>query len=113
MVYQNTDPHGTAFTVSIDHKTTTTGISAIERATTILEILNLKLQKHQFQKTRSRLSFNRKRRGSTTKGRPYRSSCGLSIPLWSEPAGVICEIVKEDGTMARVPDLKKIAMNII
>ncbi len=109
MVAENTDPHGTAFTVSIDHETTKTGISAFERARTIKELLNPESTPSHFKRPGHVFPLIAKEGGVLTRGGHTEAAVDLASLCDAEPAGVICEIVKEDGTMARVPDLQKIA----
>jgi 3,4-dihydroxy-2-butanone 4-phosphate synthase/GTP cyclohydrolase II len=107
MVSDNSALHGTAFTVSIDAigPGMTTGISARDRAETIMAAMdqssrpeNLARPGHVFP-LRARPGGVLERRGQTEAAVDLASLAGLS------PAGVICEIVNDDGTMARVPDL--------
>jgi 3,4-dihydroxy 2-butanone 4-phosphate synthase/GTP cyclohydrolase II len=109
MVNHNTDPHGTAFTVSIDHKTTTTGISAFERSTTILELLNPNAKASDFKRPGHVFPLVAKKGGVLRRAGHTEAAVDLARLCGAKPAGVICEIIKEDGTMARVPDLQKIA----
>jgi 3,4-dihydroxy 2-butanone 4-phosphate synthase / GTP cyclohydrolase II len=109
MVNHNTDPHGTAFTVSIDHKTTTTGISAFERSTTILELLNQNAKASDFKRPGHVFPLVAKKGGVLRRAGHTEAAVDLARLCGAKPAGVICEIIKEDGTMARVPDLQKIA----
>ncbi|THE15026.1 bifunctional 3,4-dihydroxy-2-butanone-4-phosphate synthase/GTP cyclohydrolase II [Bacillus timonensis] len=109
MVMHNTDPHGTAFTVSIDHKTTTTGISAIERSKTIMELLNPESKASDFKRPGHVFPLIAKEGGVLRRAGHTEAAVDLALLCGSEPAGVICEIVKEDGTMARVHDLRKIS----
>ncbi len=109
MVSENTDPHGTAFTVSIDHESTTTGISAFERATTIRELLNPESTASSFKRPGHVFPLIAKDGGVLSRAGHTEAAVDLAILCGAKPAGVICEIVKEDGTMARVPDLQKIA----
>ena len=109
MVNHNTDPHGTAFTVSIDHKTTTTGISAFERSTTIQELLNPQTKASDYKRPGHIFPLVAKDGGILRRAGHTEAAVDLARLCGSEPAGVICEIIKEDGTMARVPDLRKIA----
>jgi 3,4-dihydroxy 2-butanone 4-phosphate synthase / GTP cyclohydrolase II len=109
MVNHNTDPHGTAFTVSIDHKTTTTGISAFERSTTILELLNPNAKAIDFKRPGHVFPLVAKKGGVLRRAGHTEAAVDLARLCGAKPAGVICEIIKEDGTMARVPDLQKIA----
>ena len=111
MVAQNTDTFKTAFTISVDHRSTTTGISAEERARERSEHwLILKLRKRTF-KTRSYFPVDRKnRRGAGKKG-PYRGFIDLAKLTNQSEAAYICEILNEDGTMARRPQLAQFAEN--
>jgi len=107
MVHDNTALGGTAFTVSIDVKTpgVTTGISALDRAQTIKAAINPNICAEDFARPghifplRARAGGVLERRGQTEAAVDLASLAGLY------PAGVICEIANEDGTMARVPDL--------
>ncbi len=107
MVSDNTAPHGTAFTVSIDliGHGVTTGISARDRARTIKAAVDASSSPADFARPghvfplRARPGGVLERRGQTEAAVDLAGLAGLS------PAGVICEIVNDDGTMARVPDL--------
>lgn len=107
MAPRNTALHGTAFTVSIDAKTrgVTTGISAADRAQTILAAVDSSSAPDDFARPghvfplRARRGGVLERRGQTEAAVDLAGIAGLY------PAGVICEIVNDDGTMARVPDL--------
>jgi len=109
MVEHNTDPHGTAFTVSIDYKDTTTGISAYERAMTIQEMLNPNAEPSHFKRPGHIFPLVAKDGGVLTRPGHTEAAVDLARLCGAYPAGVICEIMNEDGTMARVPELKKIA----
>ena len=107
MVSDNTASHGTAFTVSIDliGHGVTTGISAHDRARTIQAAVDASSIPDDFARPghvfplRARSGGVLERRGQTEAAVDLAGLAGLS------PAGVICEIVNDDGTMARVPDL--------
>ena len=107
MVADNTAPHGTAFTVSIDliGHGVTTGISAHDRARTIQAAVDASRSPADFARPghvfplRARPGGVLERRGQTEAAVDLARLAGLS------PAGVICEIINDDGTMARVPDL--------
>lgn len=105
MVEKNTDLHETAFAVSIDAKETTTGISAFERAATIQKVLDPDATAKDFNRPghifplEARAGGVLKRAGHTEAAIDLPSLAGL------KPAGVICEIMNEDGSMARVPEL--------
>ncbi|SEA72326.1 3,4-dihydroxy 2-butanone 4-phosphate synthase / GTP cyclohydrolase II [Thalassobacillus cyri] len=109
MVEKNTDSLATAFTVSIDHKNTTTGISAAERAETIKQLLNPESKPEDFNKPGHIFPLLAKEGGVMRRAGHTEAAVDLAKLSGSDPAGVICEIIKEDGTMARVPDLRKMA----
>lgn len=109
MVSQNTDSHGTAFTVSIDHKYTTTGISAHERAMTIQEMVNNEATAADFHRPGHVFPLIAKAGGVLRRAGHTEAAVDLAMLSGAAPAGVICEIMNEDGTMARVPELQKIA----
>ncbi|MCP8618133.1 bifunctional 3,4-dihydroxy-2-butanone-4-phosphate synthase/GTP cyclohydrolase II [Salirhabdus salicampi] len=109
MVNTNTDPYGTAFTVSVDHKETTTGISAAERAKTIQEILNPNSIPTDFKRPGHVFPIVAKNGGVLRRAGHTEASVDLAKLSGAHPSGVICEIIKDDGTMARVPDLTEIA----
>ncbi|MGJ9384888.1 bifunctional 3,4-dihydroxy-2-butanone-4-phosphate synthase/GTP cyclohydrolase II [Salipaludibacillus sp. CF4.18] len=110
MVDRNSDPHGTAFTVSIDHKHTTTGISAPERSLTVKSLIDKNTKAADFQRPGHIFPLIAKDGGVLRRAGHTEATVDLARLCGSEPAGVICEIIKEDGTMARVPDLHKIAL---
>ncbi|CJV90405.1 riboflavin biosynthesis protein RibA [Streptococcus pneumoniae] len=109
MVAHNTDSHHTAFTVSIDHVSTTTGISAHERATTIQELLNPASKGTDFNRPGHIFPLIAKEGGVLRRAGHTEAAVDLAQLCGAEPAGVICEIINEDGTMARVPDLIQFA----
>ncbi|MCA0971100.1 bifunctional 3,4-dihydroxy-2-butanone-4-phosphate synthase/GTP cyclohydrolase II [Halobacillus litoralis] len=109
MVDHNSDPNKTAFTVSIDHKSTTTGISADERATTIKEMLNPEATANDFNKPGHIFPLVAREGGVLRRAGHTEAAVDLAQLAGANPAGVICEIIKDDGTMARVPDLRKMA----
>ncbi len=109
MVENNTDPHGTAFTVSIDHESTTTGISASERAGTIRALLDPKTTSANFKRPGHVFPLVAKNGGVLRRAGHTEAAVDLARLSGSEAAGVICEIIKDNGEMARVPDLRQIA----
>lgn len=109
MVSHNTDSHHTAFTVSIDHVSTTTGISAHERATTIQELLNPASKGADFNRPGHIFPLIAKEGGVLRRAGHTEAAVDLAKLCGAEPAGVICEIINEDGTMARVDDLLECA----
>lgn len=108
MVEHNTDNHGTAFTVSIDHIDTTTGISAHERAKTILAMIDSSSKPTDFRRPGHIFPLVAKKGGVLRRAGHTEAAVDLARIAGSYPAGVICEVINEDGTMARVPDLLKI-----
>ncbi|WDH97329.1 bifunctional 3,4-dihydroxy-2-butanone-4-phosphate synthase/GTP cyclohydrolase II [Paenibacillus urinalis] len=109
MVQQNTDFHGTAFTVSVDHKLTTTGISAHERSITVKALIDSEATGADFRKPGHMFPLIAKKGGVLRRAGHTEAAVDLARMSGSYPAGVICEIIKEDGSMARLPDLKEIA----
>ncbi|MEI3612133.1 bifunctional 3,4-dihydroxy-2-butanone-4-phosphate synthase/GTP cyclohydrolase II [Pseudogracilibacillus sp. SO30301A] len=109
MVDKNTDPYGTAFTVSIDHETTSTGISAYERAITIRALTEKNVTRSQFKRPGHVFPLIAKENGVLERPGHTEASVDLAKISGASPVAVICEIIKEDGKMARVPDLIKIA----
>src|SRR5947207_9097755 len=106
----NTSPFGTAFMVSIEaRRGVTTGISAADRATTILTAVNPKTKPEDLVRPghvfplRARAGGVLKRAGQTEGSVDLARLAGLT------PAGVLCEIMNDDGTMARVPQLHETA----
>lgn len=109
MVEHNTDTHGTAFTVSVDHISTTTGISAHERARTIQALIDPAARPSDFRRPGHVFPLVAKKGGVLRRAGHTEAAVDLARLCGAYPAGVICEIIKEDGTMARVPDLRRIA----
>ncbi|MGG3453401.1 bifunctional 3,4-dihydroxy-2-butanone-4-phosphate synthase/GTP cyclohydrolase II [Paenibacillus rhizolycopersici] len=109
MVAQNTDNHGTAFTVSIDHKDTTTGISAYERSLTVKAIMDPNAKAADFRRPGHMFPLIAKKGGVLRRAGHTEAAVDLARMCGAYPAGVICEVIKEDGTMARLPDLVEIA----
>ncbi|TCI63948.1 bifunctional 3,4-dihydroxy-2-butanone-4-phosphate synthase/GTP cyclohydrolase II [Exiguobacterium sp. SH3S1] len=109
MVDNSTDPHGTAFTVSVDHVDSTTGISASERAHTVRELANANARPADFQRPGHIFPLIAKKGGVSVRRGHTEASVDLARLSGSEPVAVICEIIREDGEMARVPDLVHVA----
>ncbi len=107
MVTNNTDPHGTAFTVSVDHRGTTTGISAFERAFTVKAILDPATTADDLRRPGHIFPLRAKEGGVLRRAGHTEASVDLAKLAGLFPAGVICEIMREDGKMARVDDLMK------
>jgi len=109
MVKENTETHKTAFTVSVDHKDTTTGISAGERALTIKKLVDENAKKEDFKKPGHVFPLKAKSGGVLRRAGHTEAAVDLAKLAGLKEAGVICEIIKEDGTMARLPELKEFA----
>ncbi|UTE76002.1 bifunctional 3,4-dihydroxy-2-butanone-4-phosphate synthase/GTP cyclohydrolase II [Rossellomorea sp. KS-H15a] len=109
MTMSNTDPHGTAFTISVDHKSATTGISAFERSATIQELLNKNSIPEDFKRPGHVFPLVAKNGGVLKRAGHTEAAIDLAVLAGAQPSGVICEIMNEDGTMARVPELMKLA----
>lgn len=105
MVTRNTDYHGTAFTVSIDHVSTTTGISAHERSLTIKALIDPEAKAGDFRRPGHIFPLIAKEGGVLRRAGHTEAAIDLAKLSGSKPAAVICEIIKEDGSMARLPDL--------
>ena len=105
MVVNNTDPHATAFTVSIDYIGCTTGISAHERAMTVKAVLDPATIPSDLRRPGHIFPLRAKEGGVLRRAGHTEAAVDLTRLAGLYPAGVICEIIKEDGTMARVPEL--------
>jgi 3,4-dihydroxy 2-butanone 4-phosphate synthase/GTP cyclohydrolase II len=105
MVERNTDSHQTAFTVSIDSIDTTTGISAHERAMTVQKVLDPKATEKDFKRPGHMFPLESKTGGVLKRAGHTEAAVDLPRLAGLYPAGVICEIMNEDGTMSRVPQL--------
>ncbi|MBT3169672.1 MAG: bifunctional 3,4-dihydroxy-2-butanone-4-phosphate synthase/GTP cyclohydrolase II [Candidatus Cloacimonetes bacterium] len=109
MTSGNTDPYHTAFTVSVDYKTTKTGISAGERATTIKALTNPLAMPTDFNRPGHIFPLIAKENGVLDRAGHTEASVDLAKLAGLFPAGVICEIVDENGEMARLDRLKILA----
>jgi 3,4-dihydroxy 2-butanone 4-phosphate synthase/GTP cyclohydrolase II len=105
MVTNNTDPHATAFTVSVDAVGTTTGISAHERAYTVRKIIDPETKPDDLRRPGHVFPLRAKEGGVLRRAGHTEAAVDLAKLAGLYPAGVICEVMKEDGTMARVPEL--------
>ncbi|MBH0179422.1 MAG: bifunctional 3,4-dihydroxy-2-butanone-4-phosphate synthase/GTP cyclohydrolase II [Nitrospira sp.] len=107
---ENTATFGTAFTVSIDaRKNVTTGISAADRATTIHAAIDPKSKPSDLARPGHIFPLKAQHGGVLKRAGQTEGSVDLARLAGLYPAGVICEIMNEDGTMARVPELAKFA----
>lgn len=106
MVQQNSSRFGTAFTESIEAREgVTTGISAADRAHTIQVAISPKATAHDLARPGHVFPLRARRGGVLVRAGQTEASVDLARIAGLTPAGVICEIMNEDGTMARVPDL--------
>ncbi|MEQ6358279.1 bifunctional 3,4-dihydroxy-2-butanone-4-phosphate synthase/GTP cyclohydrolase II [Thermoanaerobacter thermohydrosulfuricus] len=117
MVENNTDHKETAFTVSVDYKECTTGISAFERALTVNKLVDDNSKPEDFTKPGHIFPLRAKDGGVLVRAGHTEAAVDLAVLAGLKPAGVICEIIKDDGNMARLPDLlefaKKFGLRII
>ncbi len=110
MVIKNTDPHQTAFTVSIDAvKNTTTGISAPDRYETLIQMANPKAKPQDFRRPGHIFPLIAKEGGVLVRAGHTEGSVDLVRMAGFNEVSTICEILKENGEMARLPDLIQMA----
>ena len=110
MVGKNTAPLGTAFTVSVDALTgVTTGISAADRARTIKLLADDHSHSSEFTRPGHVFPLTYHDGGVLVRSGQTEASVDLALLAGQRPAAVICEIMNEDGTMARMPQLEKIS----
>lgn len=110
MVEKNTDPHGTAFTVSIDGvENVTTGISAHDRYQTIRKLVDKNAKPQDFRRPGHIFPLIAKQGGTLVRAGHTEGSVDLVKMAGLAPVAVICEILKDNGEMARVPDLIEMA----
>lgn len=110
MVSENTSPFGTAFTISVDAAAgITTGISAADRAKTILDAIADDAKPADLVTPGHIFPLRARNGGVLVRAGQTEGSVDLARLAGLKPAGVICEIMKDDGTMARQPDLMKFA----
>lgn len=109
MVNNNTEHQRTAFTVSVDAKAVTTGISAHERALTIKTLVDSNAKPEDIIKPGHIFPLQAKEGGVLMRAGHTEAAVDLARLAGLYPAGVICEIMNEDGTMARLPQLYEFA----
>ena len=109
MVTKNTDARETAFTVSVDARCVSTGISAFERAQTIKIILDEKTKPEDLIKPGHVFPLKARKGGVLERAGHTEAAVDLARMAGLYPAGVICEIMKDDGNMARLPELLEFA----
>ena len=111
MVDESNDSNYTAFTVSVDYiPGTTTGISAEDRSKTVQGLIDDNADSSMFQKPGHIFPIKYREGGVLVRAGHTEASVDLSKLAGLKPAAVMCEIVKDDGTMARRPDLEKFAL---
>jgi len=110
MVQKNTAHHGTQFTVSVDAiKNTTTGISAFDRAVTIKALVDPQTKPNDLARPGHIFPLKAEKGGVLSRAGHTEAVVDLAKLAGLYPAGVLCEILDNDGTMARVPSLQKLA----
>ena len=109
MVSKNTDNHETAFTVSIDHIDTTTGISAAERSVTAMKFTYDDAKPQDFRRPGHMFPLLAKKNGVLERNGHTEATVDLCRLAGLKAAGLCCEIMRDDGTMMRTPELKKLA----
>lgn len=105
MIERNEDKYCTAFTVTVDHISSKTGISAHERATTARELANPLAKANSFKRPGHIFPLIAKKGGVLERAGHTEAAVDLASKAGLAPSGVICEIMNEDGTMARTPEL--------
>lgn len=111
MVQQNTESQRTAFTISVDYKHgTTTGISAADRAATIRALSNPSSIPKDFNRPGHIFPLRYREGGVLKRSGHTEATVDLAKLAGLYPAGILCELVNDDGSMMRIPDLEKFAM---
>ncbi|ALW89880.1 bifunctional 3,4-dihydroxy-2-butanone-4-phosphate synthase/GTP cyclohydrolase II [Deinococcus actinosclerus] len=105
MVGQSSDPNGTAFTVSVDHVSNSTGISAFDRAATIAALMDDAAKPTDFRRPGHIFPLVARPGGVLRRAGHTEAGCDLARLSGFAPVGVICEIMGDDGEMSRLPDL--------
>lgn len=109
MVSENKDNHGTAFTVSVDHVDTTTGISAVERSITALKCVADESKPEDFRRPGHMFPLLAKKNGVLERNGHTEATVDLMRLAGLKECGLCCEIMREDGTMMRTPELMALA----
>ena len=105
MVENNTDNHSTAFTVSIDHIDTTTGISAVERSMTAMKCVEDDARPEDFRRPGHMFPLEAREGGVLKRAGHTEATVDLMRLAGLKECGLCCEIMREDGTMMRTPEL--------
>ncbi len=109
MVMNNTDNHETAFTVSVDHVDTTTGISAEERGVTARACVDPAARPEDFRRPGHMFPLAAKRNGVLERNGHTEATVDLMRLAGLAECGLCCEVMREDGTMMRTPELRELA----
>ena len=109
MVAVNTDNHSTAFTVSIDHVDTTTGISAVERSLTAMKCVEDDVKPEDFRRPGHMFPLLAKKNGVLERNGHTEATVDLLKLAGLKACGLCCEIMRDDGTMMRTPELIQMA----
>lgn len=109
MVSNNTDNHSTAFTVSIDHVDTTTGISAVERSITAMKCVDENAKPEDFRRPGHMFPLLSKKNGVLERNGHTEATVDLMKLAGLKECGLCCEIMKDDGTMMRTTELIELA----
>ncbi len=109
MVDDNTDNHETAFTVSIDHVDTTTGISAAERSVTAMKCVDDNAKPEDFRRPGHMFPLLAKKNGVLERNGHTEATVDLMKLAGLKACGLCCEIMRDDGTMMRTPELMEMA----
>ena len=105
MVDDNTDNHETAFTVSIDHISATTGISAAERSVTAMKCTDDNARPEDFRRPGHMFPLLARKNGVLERNGHTEATVDLMKLAGLKPCGLCCEIMRDDGTMMRTPEL--------
>ncbi|HIT48691.1 MAG TPA: bifunctional 3,4-dihydroxy-2-butanone-4-phosphate synthase/GTP cyclohydrolase II [Candidatus Coprenecus stercoripullorum] len=105
MVSENTDNHSTAFTVSIDHISTSTGISAVERSVTALKCVDPEAKPEDFRRPGHMFPLEARKGGVMVRSGHTEATVDLLRIAGLEECGLCCEIMRDDGTMMRTSEL--------
>lgn len=109
MVSSNTDNHETAFTVSVDHVSTTTGISAAERSVTAMKCVEEESKPQDFRRPGHMFPLLARKNGVLERSGHTEATVDLCRLAGLKACGLCCEIMREDGTMMRTPELIELA----
>lgn len=110
MVENNTDNHCTAFTVSIDHIDTTTGISAVERSLTAIKSTEDNAKPEHFRRPGHMFPLEAKEKGVLERKGHTEATVDLMKLAGLKEVGLCCEIMRDDGTMMRTEELKEFSI---